>query len=67
MTDLHRFGLPDVRRHGDSIVVAPGLRLAASTDSFGRVTLIDVNRGVAVRMWKGMEANLSMSISHQSV
>lgn len=48
-----RFGLPDVRRHGDSIVLAPGLRLAASTDSFGRVTLIDISRGVAVRMWKG--------------
>lgn len=29
------------------------MRLAASTDSFGRVSLIDVTRGVAVRMWKG--------------
>ncbi|XP_071476615.1 rab3 GTPase-activating protein non-catalytic subunit-like [Diadema antillarum] len=48
-----RFGLPDVRRHGDSIVLAPGLRLAVSTDSFGRVSLVDVIRGVAVRMWKG--------------
>ncbi|XP_030854258.1 rab3 GTPase-activating protein non-catalytic subunit isoform X1 [Strongylocentrotus purpuratus] len=48
-----RFGLPDVRRHGDTIVLAPGMRLAASTDSFGRVSLIDVTRGVAVRMWKG--------------
>ncbi|XP_041468264.1 rab3 GTPase-activating protein non-catalytic subunit-like isoform X1 [Lytechinus variegatus] len=48
-----RFGLPDVRRHGDSIVLAPGMRLAVSTDSFGRVSLIDVSRGVAVRMWKG--------------
>ncbi|XP_072040294.1 rab3 GTPase-activating protein non-catalytic subunit-like [Amphiura filiformis] len=48
-----RFGIPDLRRHGDSICVSPGQGLAVSTDSFGRVILIDVARGVAVRMWKG--------------
>ena len=28
-------------------------QLSAVTDSFGRVTLIDNHRGVAVNMWKG--------------
>ena len=48
-----RFGLPDHRRGGESIVLSPDTRLAATTDSFGRVILIDVGRGMAVRMWKG--------------
>ncbi|KAK7904496.1 hypothetical protein WMY93_017103 [Mugilogobius chulae] len=38
-----RFGLPDSRRHGESIL----------TDDFGRVTLLDLARGIAIRMWKG--------------
>lgn len=33
--------------------LASGRRLAAVTDDFGRVTLVDVQRGVALRMWKG--------------
>ena len=56
--------LPDMRRHGESVVLAPatagavvdvghGRHLAATTDSFGRVILVDVARKVAVRMWKG--------------
>jgi len=56
--------LPDMRRHGESIALAPstggavvdvghGRHLAATTDSFGRVILIDVARKVAIRMWKG--------------
>lgn len=36
-----------------SICLAPGRKLAAVTDDFGRVTLTDVQRGVALRMWKG--------------
>ncbi|XP_078675646.1 rab3 GTPase-activating protein non-catalytic subunit-like isoform X2 [Branchiostoma floridae x Branchiostoma belcheri] len=48
-----RFGLPDLRRHGDSIVLSPGRQLAATTDSFGRVILIDTDKGVAIRVWKG--------------
>ncbi|KAJ8045799.1 Rab3 GTPase-activating protein non-catalytic subunit [Holothuria leucospilota] len=48
-----RFGLPDLRRHGDSISLAPGLNLAVTTDSFGRIVLLDVNKCIAVRMWKG--------------
>lgn len=48
-----RWSIPDMRRTGLSVSVAPGKRLAAVTDDFGRVTLVDVQRGVAVRMWKG--------------
>ncbi|KAG9347341.1 hypothetical protein JZ751_004908 [Albula glossodonta] len=48
-----RFGLPDSRRHGESICLSPCYTLAAVTDDFGRVTLLDVARGIAIRMWKG--------------
>ncbi|XP_075386582.1 rab3 GTPase-activating protein non-catalytic subunit isoform X2 [Tenrec ecaudatus] len=48
-----RFGLPDSRRHGESICLSPCNTLAAATDDFGRVILLDVARGIAVRMWKG--------------
>ncbi|XP_006022403.1 rab3 GTPase-activating protein non-catalytic subunit isoform X2 [Alligator sinensis] len=48
-----RFGLPDSRRHGESICLSPCNTLAAVTDDFGRVILLDVTRGLAVRMWKG--------------
>jgi len=45
--------LPDKRRQGDTICLSPNNNYAATTDSFGRVTLLDVERGVAIRMWKG--------------
>lgn len=48
-----RFGLPDSRRHGESIVLSPCSSLAAVTDDFGRVTLLHLSRGVCLRMWKG--------------
>ncbi|KAM6356080.1 rab3 GTPase-activating protein non-catalytic subunit isoform 5-T5 [Podargus strigoides] len=48
-----RFGLPDSRRHGERICLSPCNTLAAITDDFGRVILLDVTRGLAVRMWKG--------------
>uniref|UniRef100_A0A8C5A1Z5 RAB3 GTPase activating protein subunit 2 (non-catalytic) n=1 Tax=Gadus morhua TaxID=8049 RepID=A0A8C5A1Z5_GADMO len=48
-----RFGLPDSRRHGESICLSPCNTLAGVTDDFGRVTLLDVARGIAIRMWKG--------------
>ncbi|XP_059162199.1 rab3 GTPase-activating protein non-catalytic subunit-like [Physella acuta] len=48
-----RFGLPDQRRAGEKIMLSPCNNYAATTDSFGRVILIDVQRGMAVRMWKG--------------
>ncbi|XP_033105331.1 rab3 GTPase-activating protein non-catalytic subunit-like, partial [Anneissia japonica] len=47
-----RFSIPDLRRHGDSIHIAPTHRLAVTTDSFGRVMLIDICRGIVVRIWK---------------
>ncbi|XP_042857706.1 rab3 GTPase-activating protein non-catalytic subunit-like [Penaeus japonicus] len=49
----YKWSIPDKRRTGLSLSVAPGRRLAAVTDDFGRVTLVDVQRGVALRMWKG--------------
>uniref|UniRef100_A0A3P9N7Y5 RAB3 GTPase activating protein subunit 2 (non-catalytic) n=1 Tax=Poecilia reticulata TaxID=8081 RepID=A0A3P9N7Y5_POERE len=48
-----RFGLPDSRRHGESICLSPCNTLAGVTDDFGRVTLLDLARGVTIRMWKG--------------
>ncbi|KAJ8367335.1 hypothetical protein AAFF_G00320840 [Aldrovandia affinis] len=48
-----RFGLPDSRRHGESVCLSPCYTLAAATDDFGRVILLDVARGIAIRMWKG--------------
>ncbi|XP_055495695.1 rab3 GTPase-activating protein non-catalytic subunit [Leucoraja erinacea] len=48
-----RFGIPDSRRRGEHICLSPCNTLAAVTDDFGRVTLLDVVRGVAIRMWKG--------------
>ncbi|KAM7403977.1 hypothetical protein PAMA_004407 [Pampus argenteus] len=48
-----RYGLPDSRRHGESICLSPCHTLAGVTDDFGRVTLLDLARGIAIRMWKG--------------
>ena len=48
-----RFGLHDKRRQGENLVLSPNCNLVATTDSFGRVILLDVARGVAIRMWKG--------------
>ncbi|KAL8566839.1 hypothetical protein ACOMHN_052237 [Nucella lapillus] len=48
-----KYGLPDLRRCGDSIVLSPCNNYIATTDSFGRVILIDMQKGLAVRMWKG--------------
>ncbi|XP_063427524.1 rab3 GTPase-activating protein non-catalytic subunit-like [Mytilus trossulus] len=47
------FGLPDRLRNGDSIHLSPNNNYAATTDNFGRVILIDIDRGTAIRMWKG--------------
>ncbi|PFX27196.1 Rab3 GTPase-activating protein non-catalytic subunit [Stylophora pistillata] len=48
-----RFGLPDTRRRGTSITLAPNGRLAVTTDDFGRVMLLDVKKTIVVRIWKG--------------
>lgn len=48
-----RFSLCDLRRRGLFAVISPDRRLLAVIDSLGRVILIDVRRGVAIRMFKG--------------
>jgi len=59
-----RFGLYDQRRVGESIMPSPNGRLVATTDSFGRIILIDTRSSVAVRMWKGREQLLRLSLFH---
>ncbi|XP_069162048.1 rab3 GTPase-activating protein non-catalytic subunit isoform X2 [Procambarus clarkii] len=49
----YRWSVPDKKRVGVTVSMSPGRRLAVVTDDLGRVTLIDVHRGVALRMWKG--------------
>ena len=49
----YSFGLPDLRREGLSVCLSPNNTYAATTDSFGRVMLIDAERAIALRMWKG--------------
>uniref|UniRef100_A0A8C7KXL5 RAB3 GTPase activating protein subunit 2 (non-catalytic) n=1 Tax=Oncorhynchus kisutch TaxID=8019 RepID=A0A8C7KXL5_ONCKI len=46
-----RFGLPDSRRHGESICLSPCNTLAGVTDDFGRVMLLDVGRGIFLLNW----------------
>jgi hypothetical protein len=48
-----RFGLQDFRRSGETIIISPGNNLAAVSDSFGRVILFDVLKGIAIRIFKG--------------
>lgn len=43
----------DHRRNGERIIVAPANNLAATADSFARVILFDVLKGIAVRVFKG--------------
>lgn len=49
-----RFDLKDYRRNGERIIISPGNTLAATTDSFGRVILFDVLKGIAIRIFKGL-------------
>ena len=48
-----RFDIKDLRRKGESIIISPANNFAATTDSFARVILIDVLKGIAVRIFKG--------------
>ncbi len=50
---IFRFGIRDLRRHGEKIIVSPGLHIAAVCDSFGRIIIYDIHRGIAIRMFKG--------------
>ncbi|KAJ4428919.1 hypothetical protein ANN_25915 [Periplaneta americana] len=52
-----RFGLCDLLRNGDRLVISPSRNLSVVSDSLGRVILIDNLKGVAVRMWKGVAYN----------
>ncbi|XP_063697435.1 rab3 GTPase-activating protein non-catalytic subunit isoform X2 [Culicoides brevitarsis] len=48
-----RFGLCDFTRQGSRIWLAPKGQLAVVADNLGRVILIDCNKGIALRVWKG--------------
>lgn len=50
---VERFSIGDPSRHGQQIIVAPGLNVVAISDSFGRILVYDIHRGIAVRMFKG--------------
>lgn len=49
----YRFGLHDNRRYAISSVLSPDHQFAAVSDSLGRVLLVDTNRGVTTRIFKG--------------
>lgn len=48
-----RFGLCDLRRNGESVILSPGHKLAVVADNLGRVCLIDTQKGIATRILKG--------------
>ncbi|XP_034944441.1 rab3 GTPase-activating protein non-catalytic subunit [Chelonus insularis] len=48
-----RFGLSDIMREGDSLIISPNKTLSVITDTLGRVILVNNRKGLAVRMWKG--------------
>ena len=48
-----KFGLADALREALTVVLSPNEKLAAVTDSLGRITLVDIYKGIAVRVWKG--------------
>ncbi|XP_045532220.1 rab3 GTPase-activating protein regulatory subunit isoform X1 [Pieris brassicae] len=48
-----RNGLYDPQRYGTSVVVSPDKRLAAITDNLGRVSILDINKGYLIRLFKG--------------
>lgn len=48
-----RFGICDIQRQGFNVYLSPDHNLAVVTDNLNRIILIDCNRGVALRIWKG--------------
>lgn len=48
-----RFGLCDLRRSGEGIILSPNKKLAAISDALGRVILLDTYKGIAIRIFKG--------------
>ncbi|KAL4715515.1 hypothetical protein ACJJTC_009141 [Scirpophaga incertulas] len=45
--------LIDLQRQGTSVVVSPDRRLAAFTDNYGRVAILDIKKGHLIRLIKG--------------
>jgi Rab3 GTPase-activating protein non-catalytic subunit len=62
MTMEISFAIRDFRRHGEKIIVSPGLHIAAICDSFGRIIVYDIHRGIAVRMFKGKDSFATLSL-----
>lgn len=48
-----RFGLCDLRRNGENVILSPNRKLAAVNDALGRVILVDTFKGIALRIFKG--------------
>ncbi|XP_049285580.1 rab3 GTPase-activating protein regulatory subunit isoform X1 [Anopheles funestus] len=48
-----RFGLCDLQRNAFAVWLAPNYQLAAVADHLGRIILVDCQRGIALRIWKG--------------
>lgn len=48
-----KFGLCDIRRNAFSVILSPDHKLAAISDTVGRVLLVDTTRGVTIHMFKG--------------
>lgn len=48
-----RFGLCDLRRTATDIVLSPNRKLAAVSDTLGRVLLVDSFRGIIIKIFKG--------------
>lgn len=48
-----KFGLCDLSRNGQCIWLSSDGKLAAVSDNLGRVTLIDCEKSLALRVWKG--------------
>jgi len=49
----YKWTINDTQRHILSIIRDPSGRLAATTDGFGRVLLVDAIQSLVIRMWKG--------------
>lgn len=48
-----RFGLCDLRRIASEIILSPNKKVAAVSDTLGRVMLIDTHKATAIRIFKG--------------
>lgn len=48
-----RNGIYDSQRSGTFVSISPDRRLAAFTDSLGRVSVLDISKGYIIRLFKG--------------